>query len=214
MIHSKRGFTLAEILLSVLIIGIIALLTIPSLIKGTNEKARMALLKGTVSNLTNAIQVELTKFRTTDIMHTNIYSAPQAFLESFDEAKAGIPFASEYKSYTTSNANETDILIPVKGAENQGALLMRNGVGIGIINGENSTTVVIDLTGDKSPNMVGADYFVFQIAWDDDYTKGIRVGDIVYINNEGDLTNLCKSGNGEACFKLVELSNYDPEYLK
>jgi prepilin-type N-terminal cleavage/methylation domain-containing protein len=61
----KNGFTLAEVLIAVTIVGVIAVLTIPSLLKNSQEKARMTLLKGTVANLSNAVQAEMTRHRST-----------------------------------------------------------------------------------------------------------------------------------------------------
>lgn len=223
MVLKKRyGFTLGEVLLAILIVGIIAVLTLPSLVKNMHEKSRMSLLKNTIANISNVIQNEFTKYRTTDITNTDIYNDPKAFLENFDVAKSGVPFASSYGRF--SKTGSETIIIPVDGQENQAALLLKNGVGIGIINDEttSTTSVIVDLTGDKKPNKVGADYFVFKIEWDDDYTKGIRAGDISSFENGGasgtesneSLTTACKNGNGAACFRLVDLSNYDANYLK
>ena len=222
MVKKRYGFTLGEILLAVLIIGIISVLTIPSIIKDTNQKARMALLKGTIANFTNAVQSELVKQRTNEIMDTDIYQDPEAFLDKFDGAKSGIPFADSYKRYSDLQA-ATDVIIPNNTGENQAARLMKNGVGVGIVNNsETSTTyVAIDVTGSDKPNLVGADYFVFKIEWEDDDTRGVKAGDIgSFVNGgaEGEetkagLKTLCEGGNGAACYRLVELSGYDPRYL-
>lgn len=50
----KRGFTLAEILVSVAIIGIVAAVTIPTLGTNTRKQANLATLKVTVSDFENA----------------------------------------------------------------------------------------------------------------------------------------------------------------
>lgn len=222
-IKKRYGFTLGEVLLAVLIIGIISLLTLPSLIKNMNAKSRMELLKNTIANVGTSIQQEFTKYRTTNITDTDIYNNPKAFLENFDYAQSGVPFASSYGRHTNTGTAAT-IVIPADGQENQAAILLKNGVGIGIVNNEetSTTSVIVDLTGDKKPNKVGADYFVFKIEWNDDYSKGIRAGDINSFENGGatgtetneSLTTACKNGNGAACFRLVDLSNYDPNYLK
>ena len=52
--NKKHGFTLAEILISLLILGVIASLTIPSLIQNTHKKEEVVKLKKTLSVLNQA----------------------------------------------------------------------------------------------------------------------------------------------------------------
>ncbi len=220
MVNKKYGFTLGEVLLTVLIIGVIAILTIPSMMKNINEKSRMSLLKGTVASVGNVIQAEITKQRTDELTSTDIYKNPQKFLEKFDGAKTGKPFAKSYKRYSDSKI-ASSVLIPSDDVEGQAVLLLKNGVGIGIVNdGENSrTSIIVDVTGDDKPNMVGVDYFILKVEWYDG--NGYRAGDVTSYANGGaegvesgaGLKDSCLEGNGAACFRMVELSGYDPRYL-
>lgn len=52
----RNGFTLAEVLITLVIIGIIAAMTIPSLINKTNEQETVSALKKTYSSLSQAYQ--------------------------------------------------------------------------------------------------------------------------------------------------------------
>ena len=227
----KNGFTLAEVLIAVTIVGVIAVLTIPSLLKNSQEKARMTLLKGTVANLSNAVQAEMTRHRATEVPATDIYKNPQAFLEKFEIAKSGTPFATSYKRYSDAQTAQ-DVLIPDNNTEGQYSVLLKNGVGLGIVNDkDNSTTsVVIDLTGSDKPNMVGADYYILKIEWYEDikswgddttgienYNSSTRAGEVSSYKIDGAtggaLKAECLNGNGAACFRMVELSGYDPQYL-
>lgn len=201
----KHGFTLAEVLLAVTIVGVIVALTIPSLLRNTHEKSRMALLKGTVATVSSVIQSEMLKQRTTEITSTDIYKNPKAFLEKFELAKSGEPFGTTYKRY--SDATETnDVLIPDEDSETQASVLLKNGVGLGIVNDkENSTTsVIVDLTGSDKPNMVGADYYIMKIEWYDNETSGIRAGDVTSYKIGGvtgaALKTECTGGNGAKMF--------------
>lgn len=212
----KQGFTLNEVLAAILIIGVVSILTLPSLTKNIKNRTNMELLKGTVATIENAVQSEITKQRTDDISTTDIVKDPKAFLERFDVAKSGTPFANQYKRYIDSKV----ILQPTIPSE-ETSVLLKNGVGIGIINEEANTIVVVDVTGNEKPNMVGVDYFIFKIERKDDYEQGHRAGDIkAYINGgvpgeetEQGLKNLCYNGNGAACFRMVELSGYDSKYI-
>lgn len=227
----KHGFTLAEVLLSIVIIGVIAVLTLPSLLNNIHQKTRMNLLKGVVATVNDAVQKEFTKERTTDITLTDIYKDPEAFLEKFELAKAGEPFGTEYKRYSDAKVTN-DVLIPNKNTDNQATALLKNGVGIGIVNDidNRTTSVVVDLTGNDKPNMVGSDYYIFKIEWDDDihewgddtngesnYNSTTRAGTVGSYKIGGatgsELKNECTAGNGAACFRMAELSGYDPNYL-
>ena len=220
MFKRKYGFTLGEVLLAMLIIGVIAVLSLPSLLKNVHEKSRMSLLKGTVASIGNVIQSELTKQRTTEITSTDIYKDPKAFIQKFDGAKSGEPFGKTYKRHSDSKVI-TDVLIPSDDSDNQAVLLLKNGVGIGIVNDKDNskTSIVVDVTGADKPNMVGVDYFIMKVEWYDG--EGYRAGDIAgYINGDADgeetasgLKDLCNAGNGAACFRMVELSSYEPRYL-
>ena len=57
---SKKGFTLAEVLITLGIIGIVAALTLPSLVSNYRKKVTAAKLKQTYSILSNAIYKQQT----------------------------------------------------------------------------------------------------------------------------------------------------------
>ena len=59
MFNKKTAFTLAEVLLVLAIIGVIAAVTIPGIMQQSSEKKFAALAKKTVSTLQNAIDLKL-----------------------------------------------------------------------------------------------------------------------------------------------------------
>lgn len=220
MVNKKYCFTLGEVLLTILIVGIIAILSIPSLMKSVHEKSRMALLKGTVATIGEVVQGELTRHRMAEITSMDIYKDPKKFIQNFNGAKSGKPFATSYRKYSDSK-EASGVLIPSDDNEGQAVLLLKNGVGLGIVNdGENSrTSFIVDVTGEDKPNMVGVDYFILKMEWYDG--NGHHMGDITSYENGGaegtesnaGLKTSCMEGNGAACFRMVELSSYDPKYL-
>lgn len=207
----KYGFTLGEVLIAVLIIGVIAALTIPSLLKGVQSESRMALLKNVVASISDAVQADFTRHRTSDITSTDLYNDPKTFLETLDISKrSGSPFSAQYKNYSGVN---TSVTIPSTNGTGQAAVLLKNGVAVGVVNNDESDTtyVVVDLTGPDKPNIVGSDYFIFKIERGDG--NGYKAGDVAVPKCESDLVSKCKDGNGAACFDLVYLSDYDPDYM-
>ena len=60
MIKIKRnGFTLPEVLITLTIVGALAALVLPGVIKNAQMRANMALLQSTVVNLSDVVQQEL-----------------------------------------------------------------------------------------------------------------------------------------------------------
>ena len=192
------------------------------MIKDMHLKSRMALLKNTVANINNVIEMEFTKSRATSLIDTDIYKEPKTFLQKFDIATKGEPFANLYKKHSdTKEASE--VLIPSDSKEGEGAVLLKNGVGVGIINNsENDTTyVVIDVNGKQEPNIIGADYFILKIERENG--NGHKAGDTSSFSNgstdgeeetNASLKQSCNDGDGAACYRMVELSAFNPKYLE
>ena len=153
MFNRKRyAFTLAEILLAVVIVGIVAGLVMPSLLKDMQTKARMGNLKSTLIGIDDIIHKEIVQKRSEDITNLDIYKNPQDFLNKFNNAVEGNAFAVSYNNYNGTN-------VQVENPE--ASILLKSGVGLGILNDEEHrlSKIIIDLTGSEPPNTIGIDYF-------------------------------------------------------
>ena len=219
MINNKeRGFTLGEILVALVIVGILAILVVPGLIKDANNKSKMSLLRGTVTNINSIVQNELVKAGSNDLNNTNICTDSKKFLLNFDPTGKVYDyddgFSDSYYNYKGGS-----------GAVNtSGSVLLKNGVGLAVCCDCYKTgdvIISIDLNGKKEPNIVGVDYFEVQVITEDDLDKGIHAGDIgseawVDINDKETFSGVqipCHDGNGLACYRLAELSGFDPDYI-
>ena len=216
----KSAFTLAEIMLTLLIVGIVAGLVLPTLLKDMHSKSRMALMKSTILSIDEMIQKDIAQKRTQDITKLEIFNDTQDFLRQFDIASSGVPFANSYKNYNGGNAAVT---IPAN------SVLLKNGVGIGVVQrlyDKESSAIVIDLTGENQPNTAGIDYFIAEMTWEDDFDNGWHLGDIHgYINggvelgdgesetHEG-LKASCQGGNASACYRYAELLGFEHNYIE
>ena len=54
-----KAFTLSEVLITLAVVGTLAALVVPGLIKDYNSKANMAMLQNMVANLQSAVQTEI-----------------------------------------------------------------------------------------------------------------------------------------------------------
>ena len=59
--NKKYGFTLSETLITLTIVGVIAILVVPGLIKDMTDKSRMTLLQGAISNINSMVQNEMVR---------------------------------------------------------------------------------------------------------------------------------------------------------
>ena len=220
----KNGFTLPEVLITLTIVGALAALVLPGLIKNTQAKAMMALLQGTVANLNDAVQAELIRSGATNIKDTLMYTDKTKFLkDNLDVKKVCSPglgtqcYGAAYKTYSGGNGGLGTSNSPV---------LLKNGVAIDLFpNDADNIMVSIDLNGGKEPNIIGVDLFYLYICGKTDLEKGIRMGDLRGLLQNNDISDdfmtvtnaqlkqLCNRGLGTPCYLLAERSGFDPEYM-
>lgn len=173
----KNGFTLAEILITLGVIGVVSALTMPTLIKKYQQHVTVTLLKKTYTELNQAV-----KFA----------EAEYGDMENWDWGINGINFFNKYfsryikiKETTRGNDNTTYYQISGK-VENRFYVMKTSSVPIITVNSgytmildedNNSKAFFIDINGHKKPNTFGKDMFLFSLvkskkavlphAWDD-----------------------------------------------
>lgn len=178
----KFAFTLGEILLAIAVIGVVAALTIPSLIENYKSKVYTTQLKKTYSQLTNAIQQimidenandeisevasgngETTGFYTTSagLKTSNSTQGAQYFLTKYFKIKSSGGYGTAgvmADNYTTPNGAGIGTVngnYYCVGLKDSSSICMRN------VNGD--PRVVIDVNGTEPPNISGQDLFVMHI---------------------------------------------------
>lgn len=217
----KDGYTLSEVLITLAVVGTLAVMVLPGLIKDSNNKAMIALLQSTVSNISSAIQTEVINTRTSNLNDTDIIKDPEAFFKKYLNVKRVCTNSnpcmytdsntnSQYKNYNTLNGGT------VAASNYSKVVLLQNGVTIGIKN----TTIAIDLNGLSDPNTVGIDRWIFTIQEKTDLNAdppthvGEMGGKDSYKNSTKTvLKSECKGGIAPACYALLERSGFDPDYI-
>lgn len=152
--NRKSGFTLAEVLVTLMIIGVIAAMTIPSLMQNTQQQEFKAAYKKAVSMLNQAVSLNyaLDGEDATNFTGENFYQLLEKRLNVMSKdatAKTiytadGMYFKVIGESYPTvngSSAPETNLVVGETNCETDG---------------ENSTKncaqVMVDVNGVKGPN--------------------------------------------------------------
>ena len=178
----KNGFTLAEVLITLVIIGVIAAMTIPTLMNNTNKQEHVTRLKKSYSVLSQATRRIIADRGTPRASvggwadsHENIFNIYKSYLSNAKECQPGQTcFASiDYK-----NLNGTDNAFDLMDLTTYGRLVLADGSFAQFLydnadcNGGQQSDEVnkvcayihVDTNGAKGPNKFGRDAFRFYIS--------------------------------------------------
>ncbi len=197
----KSAFTLAEVLITLGIIGVVAALTMPSLIASHRAKVLETQFKKRYSELNQALAM-LQKDNITIYGNYKTQDIAKVLVTSFKDAKLGNPqdYYNNYKNHSKGDAFNIRSL-------DDGLIIVNPEFFIFVNNDQpnNSIELFIDINGDKKPNIFGYDLFEFSLQEGDNLTT-------IYPNN----TYFCNDtnnniGNGVSCsyFALT-----DKDYFK
>lgn len=177
----KNAFTLAEVLITLGIIGVVAAMTLPTVINTTRHKELETAFKKAYSNLANACNL------------VNAEEIPVYRLNPTDDRPDGDPdfnpeyaqaVYSKYHSLKKISNNEktehyNNVLNYTRKKPGQvpqcsqllsgnNAFITQDGSLISIIQNCGALWFTIDTNGMKKPNALGHDIFIFRIGKDDD----------------------------------------------
>ncbi len=208
----KIAFTLAETLITLAIIGIVAALTMPALIQRYQEKVTVTKLKKMYNTLTNAHSY---------ILYENNYNVQ--WLNIFDEAGA-IDTYEKFKPYlkVIKDCNtQKSGCFPTDYTKKNGGyhtpydsryykVILSDGSGIMFRAGGNNeqefyADIFYDVNGEKAPNKWGHDLFEFLVIGDKLLPGGSLSGNV-------EESCLAPTGDGFACAKWV-IEKGNMEYL-
>lgn len=180
----KRGaFTLAEVLITLGVIGVVAAMTMPSLIQEHREKTTVAKLKKVYSTLNNALILSINEYgplsdwgiTSGDIDKSGSNMLASRLKENLIsvkdcESNGGCFGQNAYK--TLGSANEA-----FSGdANNFSTFVLSDGTAVGIWGSTGSTygSIIVDINGKKGPNTTGKDAFWFAIRGSSIVPYGIK----------------------------------------
>ena len=160
----KCGFTLAEILLAMALVGVIAAMTVPTFVTNTRNKANASRLATMVSALNTGYTSMMVAEAAQDLVDTPYY-----LKFSNSEGKEAI---AELAKYVKISAKDSNVAITESGAEVtfeykdiedlSEDLAKENGIAVvGTVG-----LLKIDVNGEAKPNREGRDIFQFCIGKD------------------------------------------------
>lgn len=214
------GFTLAEVLITLGIIGVVAAITIPNLIQNNYEKRTVSLLRQTQSILAQTVRMAEEEYGSVDGWGLDpVVETETGAIIIADKLKPFMKVAldcgtidSDGKCFPKSVYSGLDKTVwqSYHNARSYYKLKLNNGVGVAFrasahsANDEHLISFFVDVNGPLLPNVVGKDLFNFH------YDKGsIRPVGAPGYWHEG-TCNLDQSGWGCA---YVVLQNQNMNYL-
>ena len=209
VLFQKKGFTLAEILITIVIIGVISALTIPLLIQKTKEKETIAALHKAYSGLQKALYSVQAKEG-----EMSVWEIPDAGQSERAEALAKyiIPKMNVTKVCGTGTGCFPDTTYKYLNGENWTDIdsrtdlykfVLADGMSVAIklyeTSSANSQGFFVDVNGFKPPNTRGKDEFVFLLD-----TKTNLLSPYGKKKDEDTIKSDCsKTGKGNYCAAYV-----------
>ena len=134
----KRAFTLAEVLITLGVIGVISAMTLPTIIKHYQKQVTVTRLKKAYSELYQAVNMSVSE-------NTGV--------ENWDYTLTGDEFFDKYlKPYIKSGKSNR-----------KRTFSSYNGVTYEIYTHNDFTEIIVDINGNKKPNLLGKDIFIFHV---------------------------------------------------
>lgn len=171
----RKAFTLAEVLITLGIIGVVSALTIPNLITKYQKHQTVVQLKRVYSQLSNAV-IASEQIDGEHLTWDMTLSAQDFFIKYF---KDFLPVVKECKIGAKERCTSVSQRLPLKDSSdtmpfmrNDGreySLVLNNGTIIYMSKWENNGIMYqfsVDLNGDKGPNRNGRDVFHFHFTKD------------------------------------------------
>lgn len=227
MKNLKSAFTLAEVLVTLGIIGVVSAMTIPTLVQNYQRESYVTQLHKVYNELSQATQRALHDTNAVSLAETRYNesnnNAASDFLHTYfnivNDCGASLTpcFANQYNRI---NGEEAIVSIPDDLADKTTVVALASGASICMFGGFDNddddyhgyTQVTIDINGAKGPNITGRDVFFFEIYSDGkvdvSYSLDAKTG-----RDRGDVMDLCRaSGYGEHCTTLILLDNWRMTY--
>ncbi len=220
----KKGFTLAEILVTIGIIGVVAAISMPSLIGNVQKKTYVTQLHKAYSDISNVMVKYMSDEKVESLRETDLYAGATSFEEFFKKYFNIVKFCgTDTGCFADSYSNLNGPTIGSDFASILNSVVLSSGAAVGIkesnINNR-AFSVFIDVNGEKGPNKAGRDLFRMYI-WNDGEVSGNYNSSSTSNIIELDVSK-CNSTNTECtsnstlcalrCFSKILQDNWEMNY--
>ncbi len=192
MKSNKKAFTLAEVLVTMGIIGVVSALTVPNLIKNHQTQTLVTQLHKVYSEFSQAIQLYMSDQKVESLAETELYNNSTGLKNFINDyfkvvSDCGNSYTSNAgaKCFSSGNYyaidNDTTGKTLTSGNCTGMAFTLASGAAVCAETGTSGVPLYleVDVNGAQSPNMFGRDFFT------------------IFVNNDGELYDLDFENNGK-----------------
>ena len=177
----KKGFTLAEVLIAMTVVGVIAILTIPSIINTYKFKIYTMQLNRAIAQVTTAISQVIDDEHADNIntddpntptgfYATSAYYDPSSFLNKYIKQGKKCDAGNTYCELILHTHKKPDGTLITITPLSTSVISTINGAIIMLVKSSNNLYLYIDVNGNKDPNITGYDTFFLKINEDGSIT--------------------------------------------
>ena len=213
----KKGFTLAEVLITLAVIGIVAAMTIPNLVQNYKKLQTVAQLKKVYSTLSNALNLSVVHNGSRSNWSIPAYSSDLDLTDYYK--KYWFPYLKAVKvcnTYSECGYGSNNPFLNLKGTVTGNTLVAKyfripfitsDGVlyDISVYGGSPAvpdSTVIVDLNGSNPPNKMGHDVFFLIIIYD-------KVRPYCFSRTTDEINSDCSvNGSGSCCLKKIMMDGW------
>jgi len=219
MTNFKKGFTLAEVLITLAIIGVVSALTVPGLMNSYQKQTYVTQLHKVYNEMSQALTQYKTDRNALNLKEAGLTSDAnvQSFIETYfkiiNKCDSWTPCFANLSEYKYMNGNSIgDRAHPKSYTLASGAAIRP----MYSLEGEKLINVFVDINGSKGPNILGRDLFFFGIynnGMIDDFYNSATNAPLSTTIRETVYTENCKSGgNVYGCFGKILNDNWQMTY--
>ena len=210
----RVAFTLAEVLITLGIIGVVAAITLPTLIQNYQKQVWVNQLKKEVSVMQNAVRSLIATEGVENLFDTSFFERKNCqegffcYKRHFEKLNLKIVGEKKHTGYCADGDCGMTIYYLADGVSV--GVSFADGFAYGSVNEVESTTFFVDVNGDKGPNKSNRDQFIFAL---DNY--GQIVSGFIGITDEGfaELVEMCKE-DPDACQNIFGTTNITKDHIK
>lgn len=216
---NKKAFTLAEVLITLGVIGVVSAITIPTVINNYKKKQVVTQLKKDYSQFTQALEmskIDNGDFTGWDYSGDTVYDKSKNFTDKYiapylkviKQCKVNASDDKNTCYFSPTGLNGVkDVIGNMSGYE---TLILADGSKL-VISAENPIYKVIyfDINSSKGPNTLGKDVFPFEFSLKTGRFKPRYAYETVEETIEDKAQGCNKNQNGLACANLIMLQGWE-----
>lgn len=219
--HSRAGFTLAEVLVTLGIIGVVAAVTMPTLVSNHQRKVYVTQLQKVYTELSQAAKRAITDNNAISLDETkyNQHNANGAknFLHDYFEVvnDCGTDltpcFANSYKTIEGSDFTLVEPIVAVSLASGASISVWDNWLYYREYGDHGNLELQVDVNGAKGPNILGRDLFYMQLYSDGKVAETYNSNRDYESDKEGCLDGSI-GGYGVGCLTVIMEDGWTMDY--